>query len=103
VVKKFTKCNKDHGHIHPTQKPVALYKWTLANFAAPGMRVFDSHLGSGSHAIAAYYAGVHLTACEIDPEYFAAAMARINRETMQFDLFASLASTDENQQRKERP
>ena len=69
--------------IHPTQKPVALYKWILANYAAPGMRVLDTHLGSGSHAIAAHYAGVHLTACEIDPDYFAAASERIARETMQ--------------------
>ena len=83
VVKKFTKCNKDHGHIHPTQKPVELYKWTLSNFAAPGMKILDTHLGSGSHAIACHYAGMHLTACEIDPDYFAAASKRIARETMQ--------------------
>jgi site-specific DNA-methyltransferase (adenine-specific) len=88
VVKKFTKCNKDHGHIHPTQKPVALYKWTMANFAKPGMRVLDTHMGSGSIAIAAHYAGMHLTACEIDPDYFAAAKERIARETMQKELFS---------------
>lgn len=68
---------------HPTQKPVALYKWILANYAKSGMRILDTHLGSGSIAIAAHYAGCHLTACEIDHDYFAAAQERIARETMQ--------------------
>jgi len=77
----------DAVRIHPTQKPVALYDWLLANYAKPGQRVLDTHLGSGSHAIAAHYAGVHLTACEIDPGYYAAAMARIKRETAQTTLF----------------
>jgi len=74
--------------IHPTQKPVALYKWLLANYAKPGMRVLDTHLGSGSHAIAAHYFGTHLTACEIDADYFEAAKARIARETSQADFFS---------------
>lgn len=76
----------DGDKIHPTQKPVALYKWLLANYAKPGQRILDTHLGSGSHAIAAHYAGVHLTACEIDPDYFAAAKERIERETAQLDF-----------------
>jgi DNA modification methylase len=67
---------------------VALYKWLLANYAKPGMRVLDTHLGSGSHAIAAHYAGIHLTACEIDTDYFHAAKARIARETSQAELFS---------------
>ena len=73
--------------IHPTQKPVALYDWLLANYAKPGQRVLDTHLVSGSHAIAAHYFGAHLTACEIDPDYYAAAMDRIKRETAQQTLF----------------
>jgi site-specific DNA-methyltransferase (adenine-specific) len=73
--------------IHPTQKPVALYKWLLANYATPGMKVLDTHLGSGSVAIAAHYAGMHLTACEIDADYYEAAKARISRETSQTELF----------------
>ena len=74
--------------IHPTQKPVPLYKWILANFAKPGMRVLDTHMGSGSIAIAAHYAGIHLTAYEIDADYFHAAKARIARETSQAELFS---------------
>jgi site-specific DNA-methyltransferase (adenine-specific) len=71
------------GKIHPTQKPVELYQWTLENFAVPGQRILDTHLGSGSHAIAAHYFGAHLTACEIDKDYFDAAVDRIKRETAQ--------------------
>ena len=72
---------------HPCQKPVELYAWLLATYAKPGMKLLDTHLGSGSHAIAAHYFGAHLTACEIDPDYYAAAMARIKRETAQTTLF----------------
>jgi site-specific DNA-methyltransferase (adenine-specific) len=69
--------------IHPTQKPVELYRWLLDRYAKPGQRILDTHLGSGSHAIACHYFGAHLTACEIDADYFAAATARIQRETAQ--------------------
>jgi len=75
--------------IHPTQKPVALYKWLLANYVKQGMKIIDTHLGSGSHAIACHYAGMHLTACEIDPDYYAAAKARIAKDTAQTDFFTS--------------
>ena len=77
----------ESSSIHPTQKPVALYRWLLENYAKPGMKLLDTHLGSGSHAIAAHYFGAHLTACEIDPDYYAAAMERIKRETAQTTLF----------------
>jgi site-specific DNA-methyltransferase (adenine-specific) len=73
--------------IHPTQKPVELYRWLLERYATPGQRILDTHLGSGSHAIACHYAGMHLTACEIDADYFAAAQERIARETRQTTLF----------------
>jgi site-specific DNA-methyltransferase (adenine-specific) len=73
--------------IHPTQKPVALYRWLLERYAKPVQKVLDTHLGSGSHAIACHYFGAHLTATEIDPDYFAAAVERIQRETQQIELF----------------
>ena len=72
--------------IHPTQKPVKLYRWLLENYAETGQRILDTHLGSGSHAIACHYAGMHLTACEIDADYYAAACGRIKRETAQMTL-----------------
>jgi site-specific DNA-methyltransferase (adenine-specific) len=73
--------------IHPTQKPVALYRWIFANYAKPGMRVLDTHLGSCSSAIAAHYSGMHLTGCELDPDYYAAGIARVKREIAQTELF----------------
>ena len=87
TAKRFECTPLQAGRIHPTQKPVELYAWLLANFAEPGQRILYTHLGSGSHAIAAHYFGAHLTACEIDADYYAAAMARIKRETAQTTLF----------------
>jgi site-specific DNA-methyltransferase (adenine-specific) len=80
----ITRPNEDR--IHVCQKPVKLYEYLLANYAEPGQRILDTHLGSGSHAIACHYAGMHLTACEIDPDYFAAAQERIKRETAQLSF-----------------
>ena len=65
------------GKIHPTQKPINLYKWCLMNFAKEGDLIFDSHLGSGSIAIACYELGFDLTACEIDKTYFDGASKRL--------------------------
>lgn len=81
--------------IHPTQKPVKLYDWLLANYAKPGDTILDTHMGSGSIAIACHYRGHHLTACEIDPDYYRAALARIERETRQMTLFTELINRDE--------
>ena len=73
--------------IHPTQKPVALYKWLLDKYAKPGDKILDTHLGSGSIAIACHDYGFDLTACELDKEYFDKAMQRINNHTAQQKLF----------------
>jgi site-specific DNA-methyltransferase (adenine-specific) len=88
VAKLFTyRFSLERNRIHPTQKPVALYSWVLREFAEPGQRILDTHLGSGSHAIACHYFGANLTACEIDADYFAAASARVKRETAQEAFF----------------
>lgn len=71
------------NRIHPTQKPVALYSWLLANYAEPGNAILDTHLGSGSIAIACLNHGYNLTACELDEDYFKAATERIQREAAQ--------------------
>lgn len=73
--------------IHPTQKPVQLYKWILKNYAQEGFKILDTHLGSGSIAIACHDYGFDLTACELDKEYFDAAMKRINNHVAQQKLF----------------
>ena len=78
--------NKEH-RIHPTQKPVKLYEWMLANYAKEGDKILDTHLGSGSSAIAAHYGGFDFVGCELDEDYFKAASERIDRETAQVDMF----------------
>ena len=65
------------GKIHPTQKPVALYRWLLKNYAKPGQRILDTHLGSGSIAIACDIEGFDLVGCEIDADYIKAARHRL--------------------------
>jgi site-specific DNA-methyltransferase (adenine-specific) len=63
---------KDELRFHPTQKPVQLYIWLLKNYAKPGDRILDTHLGSGSSRIAAYEMGFDFVGCEIDKDYFEA-------------------------------
>ena len=75
------------GRIHPTQKPVKLYDCILRNYAKPGDTILDTHAGSMSIAIACHYAGHHLTACELDADYYAAGCERVMRETQQTKLF----------------
>jgi len=77
----------DNERIHITQKPVALYKWLLDKYAKQGDKILDTHLGSASIAIACHDYGFDLTACELDKEYFDAAMKRINNHTKQIKLF----------------
>jgi len=75
------------GKIHPTQKPVALYKWLLKNYAKPGDKILDTHIGSGSIRIACYDMGFDLTGCELDESYFIAQEARFQNHISQADLF----------------
>lgn len=70
------KLNKP-ASIHPTQKPVALYRWLLKNYAKPGQRILDTHLGSGSIAIACDIEGFDLVGCELDLDYYNAARHRL--------------------------
>jgi site-specific DNA-methyltransferase (adenine-specific) len=73
--------------IHPNQKPLSLYQWLLQNYANPGQRILDTHLGSGSSAIAAHYFGCDFVGCEIDIDYFNAARERFDRETRQVAMW----------------
>jgi len=74
------------GTQHPTQKPIKLYKWLLDKYAKDGDKILDTHLGSGSIAIACHDYGFDLTACELDKEYFDKAMQRINNHISQQKL-----------------
>lgn len=69
--------------IHPTQKPVVLYEWILDRYAKPEQKILDTHLGSGSSAIAAHYFGCDFVGMEIDTDYYKAACERFDRETRQ--------------------
>ena len=77
---------KTGDKIHPTQKPVKLYEWLLINYAKKGNKVLDTHLGSGSIAIACHNLGFDLTACELDKEYFEAAIKRIKQHQAQLRI-----------------
>ena len=82
-IHKHNQVNK----IHQTQKPVSLYQFILDNYAKTGNKILDTHLGSGSIAIACHDYGFDLTACELDKEYFDSAMQRIKNHTNQQNLF----------------
>lgn len=72
---------------HPCQKPIELYKWLLKNYATPGYKILDTHLGSGSIAIACYDMGFDLVGYEIDAEYYADAVKRLENHKKQLQLF----------------
>jgi len=82
--------NKDKGNIeriHVTQKPVKLYEWLLMNYAKEGDKILDTHLGSGSIAIACHNLKFDLTACELDKDYFDASLKRLAQHQSQKTLF----------------
>lgn len=75
------------GKIHPTQKPVKLYEWLLMNYAKEGDKILDTHLGSGSIAIACHNLGYDLTGYELDKEYYDNAIKRIKNHQAQTRIF----------------
>ena len=78
---------KNRNKIHPTQKPVELYEWLLKMYANQGDKILDTHVGSGSIAIACHDYGVELTGCEIDEKYYQDTVKRIKNHTSQLKLF----------------
>ena len=78
--------NKEQ-RIHPTQKPVKLYEWLLMNYAKEGDKILDTHLGSGSIAIACHNLDYDLTACELDKDYYEAATKRLAQHQAQLTMF----------------
>jgi len=73
--------------IHPTQKPVPIYKWLLMNYAKPGFKILDTHRGSGSLDIACHDLGFDLVTCEKEKDYFDDANARLEQHQSQLLLF----------------
>ena len=78
---------KEKGKIHPTQKPVELYEWLLMNNAKEGNKILDTHLGSGSIALACHNLKFDLTACELDKEYYEDAIKRLKQHQQQLTMF----------------
>lgn len=77
----------DKKRIHPTQKPVKLYEWILNDYAMPDFKILDTHLGSGSIAIACNYFGCELVASELDADYYEESFKRFKQITAQTKLF----------------
>lgn len=75
------------NRIHPTQKPVQLYKWLLRNYAKEGDKIFDSHLGSQSSRIACWDGGFDFWGCELDPDYFKDGCKRFDNHIKQLKIF----------------
>ena len=78
---------KEQNKIHPTQKPIQLYEWLVLNNAKQGDKILDTHLGSGSIAIACHNLGFDLTACELDTEYYNNALKRLQQHQAQLQMF----------------
>ena len=88
IFKRYSAMEDEDGKKqHPTQKPVALYKWLLDKYAKEGDKILDTHLGSGSIAIACHDYGYELTCCELDVDYYNKAVERIKNHVSQLKLF----------------
>lgn len=84
---KILRTYRVEEQMHPTQKPVALYKWLLKNYAKPGDKILDTHGGSMSSAIACHEMGFEITLCEIDKDYYEAGIKRVANAMKQQKLF----------------
>jgi site-specific DNA-methyltransferase (adenine-specific) len=91
---------KGGTRIHPTQKPVEVYKWLLQNYAKPGDRILDTHSGSGSLALACDQLGFDFLAIELDEEYYKASCKRLHEQQTQLSLFSGAAPKLTNKQAK---
>jgi site-specific DNA-methyltransferase (adenine-specific) len=87
TVHKFNATRGGKDCIHPTQKPVKLYEWLLMNYAKEGDKILDTHIGSGSITIACHNLNFNLTGCELDKEYYDAAMKRLKQHQAQITIF----------------
>jgi site-specific DNA-methyltransferase (adenine-specific) len=90
VFKHFHVQTEDKNKIHPTQKPIELYKWLLDKYAKPNDKILDTHLGSMSIAIAAHDYGFELVGCELDVDYYNKGIERlknhISQQKINFDI-----------------
>ncbi|MFA6071638.1 MAG: DNA methyltransferase [Janthinobacterium sp.] len=85
--KLFRFDNRTGDKIHPTQKPIELYEWLLKNYAKPGDKILDTHLGSGSSAIACYNLDFDFTGIELDEDYYNGSVKRLEKHKKQIRMF----------------
>jgi site-specific DNA-methyltransferase (adenine-specific) len=90
IHKEMAERKGEGGKIHPTQKPVKLYEWLLANYAKPGDKILDTHVGSASSLIACYNMGFEYIGFEIDKDYYEAAQERMRIHMQQQTIFELL-------------
>ena len=83
IYKENIAITTSEGRIHPTQKSIKMYGWILHNYAKKDNKILDTHLGSGSIAIACHYKGFDLVGCEIDTEYYNDSIKRFKMKTIQ--------------------
>jgi len=81
---------KNRNKIHPTQKPVELYEWLLKMYAKPGDKILDTHMGSGTIAIACYNAKLSLTTCEINEIYYLRALEKIKKVIPENEIYTNM-------------
>ena len=87
-IKMFTySVLQERGKVHPTQKPIALYKWLLQNYAKQGDKILDTHVGSASSLIACHQMGFDYVGFEIDPDYYRMASERLEKAKSQQTIF----------------
>ncbi len=91
MFEEYSNGNKNNVRFHPTQKPVSLYAWIYRTFAKPGMKILDTHLGSGSSRIAAWDAGLEFVGTEIDKTCFDLQEERYKKHIAQGRLFGPTA------------
>ena len=86
--------SKQNPRMHPTQKPIALYEWTLNMFAKPGDKILDTHVGSASSLIACYNTNHKYVGFEIDETYYKLAKKRLEQATAQRNIFEWMDYTE---------
>ena len=94
TAKKFEMHPSDKHRIHPTQKPVALYKWILTNYAKPGDKILDTHVGSASSLIACHDLGFEYLGFELDEDYYRMATERQEKHKAQLNMFLDFEEVD---------
>lgn len=94
IAKRVVISSNTGNRLHPTQKPVALYKWLLTNYAKPGDKILDTHVGSASSLIACHDLGFEYLGFELDEDYYRMATERLEKHKAQLNMFLDFEEVD---------